>query len=162
MKRIEIRPACWRDASYVCANLNDLDRAEALCQLPDTIKMHELAWALISGDGESYVAYWRGKPVVAFGVAPLHVAALSVWMVGTEQAWRVAPQVAKFIREDVGPRMADLGYRTMEARSIETNVRAHMWMERAGARRWTQPFEWGRNGEKFVLFRWTTEALGRL
>lgn len=160
MKRIEIRPACLRDASYVCANLNDLDRAEALCQMPDTAKMHELAWMLISGEGESYVAYWRGKPVAVFGVSPQHVAALSVWMLGTDQSWRAAPQIAAFIREDIGPRVAAQGFRTMEARSIETNRMAHQWMERAGGRRWTQPFEWGRNGEKFVLFRWSARDMG--
>lgn len=158
---IRIEPACLRDASFVCANLNDQDRDETLCQLPEHTKMHELAWALISGDGESYTAFWRNQPVAIFGVSPLHVAALGVWMLGTRRSWRAAPTVARFVRDDIGPRMAALGYRTMEARSIESHVAAHRWMEASGAKRWTEPFEWGKSGERFVLFRWTADALRR-
>lgn len=160
MNRIEIGPAYMRDASYVCANLNDMDRAEAFCQLPDSMKTHELAWGLLEGS-EAWTAFWKGRPVAIFGTAPIHVSALSVWMLGTDRSWRVAVEVVRFFKQDIGPRRVVQGYRTMEARTWERHTAAHGWMEGAGARRWTPPFEYGKNGERFVIYGWTAEAFRR-
>jgi hypothetical protein len=150
---IEIKPATLRDASFVTANLGDMDRAEALCQLPDGIRTHELAWSLLEGS-EAYAAFDRDRPVAIFGTAPISVCALSVWMLGTKRMWRAAPAIARYFETTIVPGRIAEGYRTMEARSIDSNVAAHRWMKATGATVWTQPFEWGKNGERFILLQW--------
>jgi len=154
---VSIRPGVLRDVSYVFANMRDGDREEVRCQMPETTKTHEIAyWSLMNGD--CWVAYWRDQPVMTFGVMRLNVAATSAWAIGTKQCWRAIPAVTRFFTLDVIPSLMERGYVSMEARSIEHHDQAHRWMEATGARRWGEPYPYGRGGEKFITFRWLPDV----
>jgi hypothetical protein len=154
MGQTEIRPAVIRDASYVAANLRALDRREAFCQLADSVREHELAWGLLEAS-TAYTAFWRGQPAAIFGTSPISVTALTAWMLGTRHARRTVPAITRFMLDYVVPWRIANGFRVMEARSIEDHSEAHRWMEATGAKLLTpKPFEWGKTGEKFVLYQW--------
>lgn len=150
-----------RDASYVFANLRDIDVKEAFCQLQDGIKRHELAWWSIQA-GESWVAYLRDRPAMVYGYAPINVAAVSIWALGTPKANRVVPAVTRHVILDVIPKLMERGYLSMEARSYTEHTDAHRWMESTGAVRSGEPFPYGKGGELFQLFRWTKPTYERI
>lgn len=156
---IQLGPATLRDATYIVANMRDTDRHEVYCQLPDGMDDWRVAYFLLM-NGEAYAARWtrqdgREFPVMFFGVQPMNAVALAIWALGTKHAWRAVPAVTRFVIDDLVPRKLEQGYRIMEARSIEGHTQAHRWMESTGAHRIGKPFEYGRNGELFHLFRWT-------
>lgn len=156
MRQPDIRPAVLRDASWLMANLRPLDRIEAFCQLEDGFKTHELAGYALSY-GATFIAYDRGQPAMIFGTAPINICCLSVWALGTKHAWRVAKQVSDWLRDvHIPDRMAE-GYTSMEARSLVDHAQAHSWIEATGGVPHGPPFEFGKGGEKFQLFRWTAD-----
>jgi len=152
---IEIRPACMRDASYVIAHMRDCDRREIYCQLPDGISNWQVAYMLIMPESAmGFVAYHDGTPVALFGLTPITVCCLSVWAMGTDAMWRAIPAISDHI-ESMAEGLIERGFTTMEAKSIISHDEAHRWMVSCGARRMSAAFEYGKNGEHFLLFRWT-------
>lgn len=154
---LELRLATARDVSFVMAWLNPDDERELMCQVADGAKAHEVGLALLMSS-ETYVACWKGVPAAVFGVSPLNAATLQVFMLGTRHSWRCAPMATRFLKRVLRDKAAE-GYHAMEARSIEGHERAHRWLRATGAVTVGEPFVFGKDREKFLLFRWTTEAL---
>lgn len=157
---VTVAPATLRDATYIVANMRDMDRREVMCQVGVGTTDMQIAYFLLM-NGEAYAVRWtdrdgREHPVVFFGVQPMNAVALSIWALGTKHAWRGIPAVTRFVIEELVPRKMREGFRIMEARSIDGHAQAHRWMESTGAHRIGEPFEYGRDGELFHLFRWTT------
>lgn len=151
---VAIRPAIIRDASWITANLRAMDHEEAFCQLPADTPTAVLAqWLVLSAD--AFIAYVDDEPVTLFGTSPINAACFNVFAVGTRQMRRTIPAVSRFMMvEHVEKRIRD-GARTMEARSLATHTEAHAWMKSLGATQHGSHFAYGRNDERFVLFRWT-------
>lgn len=156
--KITIEPACLRDASYVMANMRPLDALEALCQVPDGVRIHELAHWLISGSA-AYVAYVDGRPSAIFGTSPINVVCLSIWALGTKRMRRCIPAITRFMIAEHLPERAAEGYKLMEARSLVQHEEAHRWMQSTGAVVQGDDFEYGKEGEMFRLFRWEARSL---
>ncbi len=151
---VTIKPAVFRDASYVTANLRPADHHEAFCQLADGVTTVELAWWLLHA-GAAFVAYDNEQPVALFGTAPMTPFCYSLFAVGTPAMRRAVPAISRFLmREHVEQRIA-AGALTMEARSLATHTEAHRWMLSLGAEQQGEPFPYGKAGELFVMFRWT-------
>ena len=157
---VTIVPACLKDASYVTGNMRERDRVEAMCQLPDGTRTHELAYFLIM-NGEGYVAKLNGIPVMLFGVTPMTVCAFSVWALGTKDTWRVVSAVTKFMIPFLWEKHK-AGFVTMEARSEVSHKQAHRWLRDTGAVAIGKPFVYGKNREKFLLFRWDADVLPQI
>lgn len=157
--RIEVRQATLRDASFVMANLRPDDDREVMCQLPLGLKNYEIAKMLQYSALESWVACYDDAPAGFFGVTHMTVACASIWALGTKRFARVAPTVTRVVREDIAPRMVKAGYRTLEARSHIEHLSAHRWMHLTGAQQVDNPYVYGRNGEQFITFRWTSDLL---
>lgn len=156
---MKVVPAVLGPASFVCANLRPADHEEAFCQLPDGTKTHELAYALLMS-GDNYVVERRPRePVAFYGVAPINAATYSIWAIGTKDFTRAVPAMQRHIVQHVAPMLLERGVRTLEARAMESHLSAHQWIHQTGGRVSGEPFEYGKNGEKFVLFRWTKDAL---
>lgn len=153
-----VRPACFRDASYIVANMRPEDETEILCQLPDGLKRHEIAYMLLMG-GDAFVAFDGDLPVLFFGTHPINVCTLSAWAIGTRRTWRVLVEATRWLIADYLPGKMDEGYTSMEARSHVDHRQAHGWMESTGAVVHGPSFVYGRNGEKFLLYRWTADAM---
>lgn len=154
---IDIRPANLRDASWLMANLRQLDREETFCQLPDGLPTAKLAEWFITG-GEAFIAYHRDEPALLFGTTRIHVCAMSIWALGTDRANRAIPAVSRFLIEHAIPWRLDEGFTCMEARSLETHHDAHRWMESMGGKREGEPYLYGKGGELFVTYRWTVSS----
>lgn len=151
---ITIRQATLRDASYVTANLRELDRAEVFCQLAEGTRTHELAYALTMAD-DTYCAYYRGTPAAVFGVGPINICTLSFWAIGTRHMWCTVPAITRYFLDVILPGKIEQGFTSAEARSLAGHLSAHRWMISMGAEMVGEPFLFGRNGEHFQLFRWT-------
>ena len=154
---ISIKPANLRDASWIMANLRQLDREETFCQLPDDIPTSKLAEWFITG-GDAFIAYRKDQPALLFGTTRIHVCAMSIWALGTEQCTRAIPAVSRFLIEHAIPWRLDEGFTCMEARSLETHHDAHRWMESMGGVRHGEPYLYGKGGERFVTYRWTVSS----
>lgn len=155
---VTIEPATLASASFICANLRALDRAEAFCQLPIGTKTHELAYAMLMS-GDNYVVKLRDEPIIFFGVAPMNAVCSSVWAIGTARFDRGVPAMMRFFDNTIGPRLRTLGVTSLEARAMAGHKQAHRWIHLTGGVAHGPPFEYGRNGEKFVLFRWTEASI---
>lgn len=155
---VKVIPACLRDASFILANMRALDEIEVLCQVPADQRRHELAWALLQGS-DAFVATHNGVPVMVYGTAPMNVACLSVWAIGTAKTFKVLPVVTRHMIYTHLPDRLAQGFETMEARSHVDHVQAHAWMRSTGAVANGEPFVYGRDRQKFLLFRWEPEAL---
>lgn len=153
---VTIKPAVFRDASFVTANLRPEDHLEAFCQLDSAVTTIELAWWMVMTPGSKpFIAYLDDEPVVLFGTSPMTPYAYSLFAVGTPNMRRAVPEISRFIMQThIEERIAQ-GALTMEARSHADHVEAHRWMLSLGAEQHGGPFPWGRNGERFLTFRWT-------
>jgi hypothetical protein len=159
---ITIKPATLRDATYVIANMRPMDRKEVYCQLTDGVDDMQVAYLLLM-HSEAYAARWtdqsgREWPVMFFGTQPMNAAALGIWALGTRHARRSVPAVTRYVVQELLPRKIAEGYRIMEARSIEGHTQAHRWIVGTGAKQIGEPFEYGKDGELFHLFRWTVDT----
>lgn len=152
---VTIKPAVLRDASFITANLSAIDHHEAFCQLPLGTPSIVLAhWLIYSGD--AFIAYIDDEPVTLYGTSPINATCFSVWAVGTDRMKRTIPAVTRHLMtEHIEKRITQDGARTMEARSLVEHHAAHAWMKSVGAEQLGEPFEYGRDGELFVLFRFT-------
>jgi len=159
MERYKVRPACLRDASYVVANMRPEDVQEVLCQLPEGMKRHEIAYMLIMS-GDAFVAYDDADlPVLLFGTQPLNMVALNAWAVGTKRTWRVLHRATRWLITEYLPAKAEAGFVTMEARTHVDHHHSHRWLESTGAVVHGPPFVYGRDGQKFLMYRWHASAL---
>ncbi len=151
---VTIKPAVLRDASWITANLRESDRHEAFCQLTDDVNTVILAnWLLYSSD--AFIAYLNNEPVFLFGTSPITACCYSVWGLGTKDTRKVAPAATRYFMQVHMEKRIREGCRTMEARSLATHTQAHNMMRAVGAVQLGEPFEYGKDGELFVLFRFT-------
>lgn len=155
---VTIEPATMASASFICANLRPLDHAEAFCQLPEGTRTHELAHAMLMS-GDNYVVKLRDEPIIFFGASPMNAVCSSVWAIGTKRFDRGVPALMRFFDSTLGPKLRALGVTSLEARAMVEHEQAHRWIHLTGGVAHGPAFEYGRNGEKFVLFRWTETSI---
>ena len=132
-----------------------------MCQMPRGILRHEIAYSLLMA-GDCFSAHWKGQPIAIFGTSPINAACLSVWALGTKDVWRAVPAINRFLTAEHLPDRIDQGYITMEARSLVTHRSAHRWLEALGGWQHGEPYEFGKNRELFLTFRWTDRDLQRI
>jgi hypothetical protein len=156
---IEVVDATLRDMSYVLYNLNPADEEETACQIDPQLRRDHLAYMLLMS-GDNFAVRVDGQPAAVFGTAPLNRATLSVWALGTKNMRRVLPAISRHLIDVHLPKMVEQGYRYMEARSHANHASAHRWLRWLGATVLGEPHPYGRNGELFLLFRWTSDDLG--
>jgi hypothetical protein len=151
-----IELANLRDASWITANMRRLDREETYCQLPSGTSNVDIALALVAAEG--MIAYRGSDPILLFGTSPITNYCYSVWAIGTDATPRVIPEVSRFLIHTHIPYLLKRGVRSMEARSLVTHGAAHRWMESMGGERHGPAYEFGRDGEHFVTYRWTVAS----
>ncbi len=151
---VRIEAAVLRDASWVVANMRDLDRQECYAQLDERVTTARLAEWMLMG-GRSYVAYLGDDPVMFFGTTPMTINCFSVWAVGTDRIGRAIPEASRLLLDHEVPRRIAEGFTCAEARAIATHGKAHRWIESLGGVKHGPAFEYGKAGEFFVLYRWT-------
>lgn len=151
--RVTIHDATLRDATYVMWNLRPADVEEVMCQVPEGLSPNSMAYNLLFS-GDTFAARNGDQPVGFFGTSPINASCLSVWALGTRHMWRAVSAMNRFLVDEHLPARIEQGYRTMEARSIIGHTDAHHWIRQLGGKPLGEPFDFGRNGEQFILFRW--------
>lgn len=158
---LTLQPATLKDASYVMANLNKHDAAEVDCQVAPGTPRHEMGYGLLMA-GDNFAVREDGQPIAFFGTMPISCCYLQVWALGTKRMWAATAEISKFMRHEHLPERIEQGFIGMEARSWVGHPTAHKWISRMGGRAHGPPFEFGRNREKFLLFRWTPNEIERI
>lgn len=155
---IEIGPANLRDASWILAHMRKADQAEVEALAPTEWSNVGVAGLLVS-PGASWIAYLRDDPVFLFGFAPISYAGnvLSAWGLGTDRAGRVIPAVNRWVVEELVDDWIGRGVTRVEARTMVENALAARWLVAAGARSEGTNRRFGRSGELFEMFAWTTK-----
>ena len=160
MRHVTFDNATIKDVSYVMAWLKPKDLEETLCQLQPDADMQRLGYALLMS-GDTYVARYRGNPVMVFGTQVMSASTLQVWALGTKETWRVASAVIDYFKTRLVPHYAAQGYYALEARSLATHDEAHRWMRASGADTHGPAYEFGRDREMFLTFRWQNPPTAR-
>lgn len=156
---IDIRPATVAHATFITANLRPGDREEAFCQLPPDTPTAVLGTWLAQPTHRSLIAYLDDEPVTLFGASPINHFVWSVWALGTRQMQRTAPAVSRYFTRTLIPQLIEeFGIVGLEARSLASHDEARRWIENMGGKRHGKPFPFGRDGQRFVLYRWTVAA----
>ena len=158
MPAVTVKPAFLSHASYIASNMREADKAEILCQLPDGFKTWQIASTMLSA-GDSFIAYLGDEPVMFFGCHPLNVCTMEAWAMGTSKTNRVLLEVTRFLFSDYIPRVVEAGFLSVECRTHAEHKSAHRWLERTGAVAASSPFVYGKNGELFILYRWTRDCI---
>lgn len=118
------------------------------------------AWlAHTSLSGPAWVAEVDGNPEAAFGAAELRKGLWIAWSWGTRRMRRAVPHMTRFVREVTIPHAISQGCLRCEARAMASNAMALKWLDRLGANRCADLPMYGINGEDFVLFEWTKDAM---
>jgi hypothetical protein len=155
---IDIRPAINSHATFITANLRPLDHREAFCQLPPDTKATVLGLWLAS-QAHAHIAYVNDDPVMLFGASPINAYVWAVWALGTRHCRRAVPAVSRYFTRTLIPQLIDEhGIIALEARSYIENVEACRWIENLGGEQCGEPFPYGREHERFALYRWTVAA----
>jgi hypothetical protein len=142
---------------YVCEHLRDVDRHECFAT-----RFHDNPKALaaeISSYGPiSWVVFHNDEPVAALGAVELWPGHWNVWAFGTDQWPKVVKTITKHISRVMIPGLAACGARTAGAYVHADHEEACRWLAWLGAS--PTPLEnWGKNGEKFILYRWFADAM---
>lgn len=153
-----IHDATLRDATYVMAWLRPADVEEVMCQVPADLSRSDMAYNLLFS-GDTFAARVGDQPVGFFGTNVINAACLSVWALGTKNMWRAVSEMNRFLVDEHLPARVAQGYRTMEARSITSHTDAHHWIKQLGGVQHGPAFEFGRDRETFLLFRWSADDL---
>ena len=154
-RSLTVVPATLRDASFVMGNLNEADEREVSCQVAAGTIRHELAYAMLMS-GDNFAVRDGSQPIAFFGTMALSCCYLNIWALGTKEMWRAVPLITDTMLEHVTQKRAE-GYVGMEARSWIGHPTAHKWIEQIGGRQHGEPYEWGRDRELFLTFRWTED-----
>lgn len=157
-RTITVQPARFAHASYITANMREADKREIFCQVPDGTKTYEIAGMMLSA-GDAFIAYMDDLPVLFFGAHPINVCTLGAWAMGTKHTRRVLHHATRHLIADYGPAAVAAGYTSMECRTHVEHHEAHRWLESTGAVANGAPFVYGKNEEKFILYRWDRAAL---
>jgi len=149
--KAEVFPANLRDLSYVASNLRPHDRHEIDCQS---------AWwspALIAHGamrGFAYVVWLDHNPEAAFGAAEERPGLWHIWAWGTERIDRCVPAIKRFSLNTLMIDVLNAGALRAEARALDANKKAHTLIRHLHGREAAVLRNYGKNGEKFLLFEW--------
>ncbi len=134
----------------IVMNLRDADRHELEACLPgDTTLIIDRCMA-----GPAWCVLHSAQPVAAFGYVQRALCVVEGWSFGTDRFTRIAPELTRYIQEDLRRAWLEAGIRVCEVRSIESNETAHRWLYAIGFRHAAKLYNQGAKGEAFNLFTW--------
>lgn len=98
-----------------------------------------------------------GEPVVCAGAVPLWNGVWSVWMFATDRFDEVALSAHRFAKKVFFPALDAAGWHRLECRSLDEHTVAHRWLELLGAKMESENLNYGKAGERFMVYCWTKE-----
>ena len=149
-----------RDVSYIAGKLRPADQREVFCQLPADASTWDIGY-ICTRPGASFVAYWKGRPVMVLGFDAITLAgnALNAWAFGTRDSSYIMGDLTRWVVDTLLPDWLRNGVTRIEARSIVSHSTAHRWLKTIGAVEEGPLTGLGRDGEDFILFAWHRNRL---
>jgi hypothetical protein len=148
------------DFIYVAANMRERDREEIFATRygNDPVQVARDAKA---GGEFAWVAYVDGLPAAAIGALPRWPRVWTVWAYGTDQWDTVVLALTRHVKRFMIPAIFNAGAIRADACALEKHEDARRWLEYLGAVAEKPLDNWGKNGERFVLYCWTRERTKR-
>ncbi len=153
--RPHVKPLEYDDVLDVATNMREWDKREiyatrwsddpaALAR--DCMIIPDFGWTI-----------WLDKPLCAIGAVPLHPGVWSVWMFAKDDFPTVGLYATKFARRVMMPGLVNSGARRAQCLSIEGHEDAHKWLRLLGAKAESRLWGFGKNGEDFHCFAWSSD-----
>lgn len=159
MGRVEIRTApAFDDVLTVARNMRERDRAEIYATTYGADPTELARNAVATGDFR-WGAYLDGRPVAMFGAYPRWPRVWTAWAFATDDFHRVAVSMTRHMLRFCMPALLASGAHRVDAMALASHRDSRSWMEITGARAEFTVENWGKNGEKFVQYVWTRQAL---
>lgn len=159
--RIELRPEPpYEDVLKIARNMRKRDREEIYATRFGENPEQVTAEVVASG-AFRWAAYIEGKPVAAIGAVPRWPGVWTVWAFGTADWSKVTLALTRHVRRFMMPAIFHSGAHRVDCMALAKHTDARRWLEALGAEPETTLDNWGRNGEKFVCYRWTRKTAQR-
>ena len=149
------------DLLYILDNLRERDRQEIYATRWDE-DADALANELCAMGEFRWAAYLDGRPVAAIGAAPRWPGVWSVWAFGTDDWNKVILTLTRHVRDFMIPAIHYSGFHRADCLALETHEDARKWLTFLGGEQEEKLDNWGKNGENFVVYRWSRETTLRL
>lgn len=160
--RIEIKAEPpFEDMLEICQNLRERDKAELFATRYGDDPA-DLARDAVNTGAFRWAVYLDGKPVAAVGAVPRWPKVWSVWAYGTDDWNKVAITLTRHVRRFMIPAIFNAGCIRADCMALASHKDARRWLEYLGASAEKVLDNWGRDGEKFVLYCWTREQTKRI
>jgi hypothetical protein len=144
---------------HIASNLRARDREEIFATRY-TDDPDDLAKDTFNSGDFQWIAYHRETPVASIGAVPVWPGVWSVWAYGTDDWPKVALTLSKHAVRFMRPGMINAGGRRAQCHALQKHTQARKWLERMGFRAEATLDNFGKNGQTFVLYSWTTQKDG--
>lgn len=144
---------------HICRNLRARDREEIFATRFDedpvglaeeTYALREFGWVAVASDGE---------PVAVIGAAPIWPTVWSVYAFGTDRWPEVVRTLTKHARRFMMPALLNTGARRAQCYALYEHDDARHWLKALGANEEHVLEEFGKSGERFVLYAWDRKEM---
>lgn len=151
---MQIVPLRLEPLIHIAERMREWDRRECFAMYWSDDPKEFAAW-VASINVFAFIAYAKdGEPVAALGAVECWPGTWQPWAFGTERFNEVALGLTRFVRREMIPALARLGWRTAECFSMAGHEESHRWLGIIGAVRDREVPSYGKNGEDFVRFVW--------
>lgn len=145
----------------VARNLRERDREE-LFATSWTDTAEEVAERAAAAGAMRWVACLDGEPVALIGVTPRWPKVWQAWAFGTDHWPRVVLSLTRHARRFMLPAVFHSGAIRVECYALESHTDARRWLVALGAQAERTLPDWGKQGETFVVYRWTRQVAARM
>lgn len=149
------------DILWVLLNLRKRDQEEIFATRKNS-DAAALARDLRVMGGYRWGAYLDGAPIAMIGMVERWPGVWSMWAFGTDDWPRAIIALTRLARWTMLTTIHKAGFHRADCLALETHDDARKWLTALGAEHETTLDKWGKNGENFVVYRWTRETTQRL
>ena len=152
--RCSIGPLAIGTVAYVAEHMREADYREA-CALRHDESRASIAVDTVREWGPIGAVLGLERPICVIGAHERWPRVWTGFMYATDEFPRIGKSTTRYLKNVLLPAIRRLGMIRADAQSVADHVAAHRWLELTGAHRDVDLKCFGKNGEDFVLFRWT-------
>jgi hypothetical protein len=142
------------DVLHIVENLSQASRDEVYAlQVSDD--PDDLVDEIMDTMGHVAFIAWRDNPVTLIGAIEVRPKAWETVMMSTDELGPILPRLTRFAKREVLPFIKNTGARSISTYTLSTHLQALRWARLLGIPFVVDLPQFGRNGEKFTLSRWT-------
>jgi len=155
---VVLADASYEALFYIAQNLRERDREEINAtrwsETPESLAADTFACGNFQ-----WVAYLDDEPVASIGAFPGIPNVWTVWAYGTDKWPKVVKTLTRHVRRFMIPALENTEAVRVHCFAYDGHTDARRWLEALGATPETRLDNWGKNGQRFVLYSWTREGV---